>query len=112
MEMSLAEKILELIKEKSLTASRLFENAGIDRMSGLEIINAGKTPVRDVFIRLAVGLGITADETQTLLEDYGYPKLSEDDDRDSYIIFALKNGGDVDGLDESLINLGFDGLEK
>lgn len=112
MEISLADKILELIKAKDITASRLFENAGIDRMSGLEIINAGQYPVRDVLLRISIGLGISPEETQDLLRDNGYPPLSPDDERDSYILFALKNGGDVDGLNESLYSLGFDKLER
>lgn len=104
----LSEKILNYIKRSGLTASRIFENAGLDRMSGLEIINAGKIPDRDTLLRLAIALNINPEETQEILLENGYPTLIDEDGKDSYILFALKQGGDVIGLNEALEKAGFD----
>lgn len=105
---SVSEMILEHIKQSGLTATTIFKNAGIERFHGYDIINGSKKPERNEMIRLAIVLGMSPDTTQEILNLSGYPGLDPEDGRDSAILFALRQGGDVDGLNETLSDLGYE----
>lgn len=77
-------------------------------MRGLEFISGRHLPDRDTLLRLCIALSISPSDTQELLLENGYPTLSEEDGKDSYILFALKQGGDISGLNDALQNAGYD----
>ena len=107
---SLSEEILRYIKEKNTTASALFKTAGIDKSYGYEIISGTKHPSRDKVLRLLIALNLSQEEAQSVLKSTGYPALYPKDERDSIILFALKQGGDIDGINDTLYDLGFETL--
>lgn len=104
----LGEIILNYIKEKNLTATVLFKRAGIDKFYGYEITSGTKRPSRDELLRILISLNLSVDEAQETLKSSGYPPLYKDDERDSVILFAIKQGGDVSQIDETLSDMGFD----
>lgn len=107
----LAERLLAFIKERGFKSSKLFELAGIDKLRGYEIINGVKYASRDEVIRLCVALGLSFDVSQDLLASCGFAPLEANDSRESAIVFALRAGGDVEGLNNTLISLDFEPLE-
>lgn len=105
---NLANEILFHIKASGYTASRLFKEAGIERFRGYDIINGVRIAERDEILRLVIVLGVAPDDVQMILENSGYPPLDSGDGRESAILFALKQGGDIDGLNDALKDMGYD----
>lgn len=107
---TLSEELLKYIKEKDTTASSLFKTAGIDKSYGYEIINGTKRPTRDKVLRLLIALNLSQDEAQSVLKATGYPALYPKDERDTIILFALNQGGDINNINDTLYDMGFDTL--
>ena len=79
----------------SLIPERVIFRAQIDRTYGHQLFNGTRRPSRDKVLQLAVGMGLTVEEAQQLLQAAGksplYPRLK----RDAALIFCLKNGYDM-----------------
>ena len=81
--------------QRGLIPERAIFRAQIDRTYGHQLFNGTRRPSRDKVLQLAVGMGLTVEETQQLLQSAGksplYPRLK----RDAALIFCLKNGYDM-----------------
>ncbi len=82
-------------EERKLVPERVIQASQIDRTYGHQLFNGTRKPSRDKVLQLAIGIGLTIDETQKLLQAAGrnllYPRLK----RDAVIIFCLKKGYDM-----------------
>ena len=80
----------------------MIQQAQIDRTYGYQLFNGTRRPSRDKVLQLALGMGLSLEETQHLLQAAGrsplYPRLK----RDAVLIFCLKNGYDLMETQEML----------
>lgn len=92
--------------QRGLIPERAIFRAQIDRTYGHQLFNGTRRPSRDKVLQLAVGMGLTVEETQQLLQSAGksplYPRLK----RDAALIFCLKNGYDMMAAQELLSQYG------
>ena len=65
----------KLLEEKNINKSKCIEASGLDRTYAYQIFSGIKTPSRDKLLALCLGMGLTLEETQTLLTQTGYPPL-------------------------------------
>ena len=63
-------------------------------------------PSRDKLITLAFGLGLSVDETQTMLKISGYKELYARSRRDSVMLFALNQNNTLLEVNEMLYEHG------
>lgn len=81
--------------QRNLVPERVIQRAQIDRTYGHQLFNGTRRPSRDKVLQLALGMGLSLEETQQLLQAAGrsalYPRLK----RDAALIFCLKNGYDM-----------------
>ncbi len=91
-----------LSDERGLIPERVIQQAQIDRTYGHQLFNGTRRPSRDKVLQLALGMGLSLEETQHLLQAAGrsplYPRLK----RDAVLIFCLKNGYDLMETQEML----------
>lgn len=87
---NLAKYIDLLLEEKQLAKPLVIKNSGLNQIYGFQIFNGKKKPTRDKLIALAIGMELTFDETQHLLNYAGFNTLYPKSKRDEIIIFALK----------------------
>ena len=67
-----------------------------------QIFSGKKYPSRDKVIALSFGLGLSAEEAQTLLKQAGYRELYTRDPRDALLLFALGKGMSILAANELL----------
>lgn len=96
----------ELCESKGLPAARVIERAQIERTYGHQLFNGTRRPSRDKVLQLAIGLGLSVDETQKLLRAAGksqlYPRLK----RDAVILFALQHEYSMLTVQDTLTHYG------
>jgi len=82
-------------ERRNLIPERAILLAQIDRTYGHQLFNGTRRPSRDKALQLAVGMNLSVEETQQLLQAAGksalYPRLK----RDAALIFCLKEGYDM-----------------
>lgn len=103
--MAFHEYIEQQLQKKDMTASRLIQNAQLQRTYGYQILSGAKNPGRDKVIALCLALSLTLEDTQralTLAKDgILYPKNR----RDAVIIFALQKKFSVLETNDLLYNV-------
>jgi transcriptional regulator with XRE-family HTH domain len=105
--------INSLCVDKGVSAARVIEKSGLDRMYGHQLFNGlRKKPSRDKIIQLAIGFEMDYEETQELLKTARKSALYPRIQRDSVIIFALKNGLSIDDVQSALEELALSPLGK
>ena len=86
------ELLRSFCERRGLVPERVIQRAQIDRTYGHQLFNGTRLPSRDKVLQLALGMGLSLEETQQLLHAAGrsplYPRLK----RDAALIFCLKNG--------------------
>ncbi len=109
---SVEEYLNTLLTEKNLKKSTAINQSGLERSYAYQIFNGTKVnPSRDKVLMLALGLGLTFEETQKLLKICRLPFLYVRDLRDSIIIFAIEKNINLIDLNELLSDYGLDLLE-
>lgn len=103
--LSLPEALHALLTSKSLGKSDCIKNSGLDRTYCYQIFNGTKTPSRDKLLALCIGMGLSLEEVQTLLNQTGYAPLYPRRQRDSVILFGLSHGLDVCEVNDLLYEL-------
>lgn len=96
------------IQSKKLKNIKVFEEAGISRTYGQQILAGEKNPSRDVLIQLCFGMHLSLDETQHFLKVCGQQELYMRENRDLYTIYAIKNGKSLVELNIDLENKGIE----
>ena len=77
-------------EKRDMLPAQVIERSQIERTYGHQLFNGTRRPSRDKVIQLALGLGLSVDETQRRLRAAGksqlYPRLK----RDAVILYALQ----------------------
>lgn len=63
-----------------------------------KVFNGVRKPSRNIVIGIAIGMGLTLNETQFLLRLSKQAALDPRDKRDSVLIFGIKSGYDFDAM--------------
>ena len=108
---NLSEYLTDLLNERKLTKAEVIRKAELSDGYAYQIISGLKTaPKRDKLICLSIGMGLSVNETNSVLKIAGlsplYPKIK----RDSIIIINMNNNKSVVEINESLYNEGEDTL--
>lgn len=102
----------KVIKEKNLKKSDIIKKSNLDKTYAYQIIDGKKpNPSRNKLLMLAVGMGLSFEETQILLKLSKQSPLYPRDPRDSAIIFSIKHEADIIQINEQLEEHGLDILE-
>lgn len=82
-------------REHGLVPERAILAAQIDRTYGHQLFNGTRKPSRDKILQLAIGMKLSLEETQQLLQAAGksplYPRLK----REAVLIYCLNRGLDM-----------------
>ena len=108
MDLSLSEYLRQLLEKYNLEKSDVFRRAKMTESNyGYELFrDDSKKASRDKLIQICVGFPLTIEETQEVLRYGKVRTLYPRDERDAYILFALKNGYDVAQLNDLLFTNG------
>lgn len=79
------------LEEKNLTKASVIEKSGIFNIYAYQIFAGKRIPSRDKLIALCMGMELTIEETQTMLQYAGYATLYPRNKRDSVILSALQS---------------------
>lgn len=106
--MSLSEYLKQLLEQYKLDKSQVFHRAKMNENNyGYELFrDDNKKPSRDKLIRLCFGFPLTIEETTKVLRCGKVRPLYPRDQRDAYVIFALKNRYTIDKLNDLLFESG------
>lgn len=108
---NLSEYLTDLLNERNLTKAEVIRKAELSDSYAYQIFSGLKTaPKRDKLICLSIGMGLSVNETNSVLKIAGlsplYPKIK----RDSIIIINMNNNKSVVEINEALYNEGEDTL--
>lgn len=109
---SMAEYLSMLLTEKGLQKNEVIARSNLDRNYAYQIFNGRKqNPSRDKILMLAIGMGLTLEETRKLLKVSELPDLYVRGPRDSIIMLCIHNGKSLMETNEELSCYGVDILE-
>jgi hypothetical protein len=113
MDLSLSEYLRQLLNKYNLEKSDVFRRAKMTESNyGYELFrDDSKKASRDKLIQICVGFPLTIEETQEVLRYGKVRTLYPRDERDAYILFALKNGYDMAQLNDLLFANGLNIFE-
>ena len=90
---SLSEYLEKLIKEKGLNKAEIVKKSEMSEVYTYQIISGiREKPKREKVLCLAIGMGLTCDETQELLKKTGYAPLYAKNPFDAIIIYGIAKG--------------------
>lgn len=93
-------------EKRNMLPAQVIERSQIERTYGHQLFNGTRRPSRDKVLQLALGLGLSVDESQRLLRAAGksplYPRLK----RDAVILYALQKKLPILCVQESLTKYG------
>ena len=100
----LADYLNQLLEKYNLDKSTVFSRARmLETNYGYEIFKGKKKNVsRDKLIQICIGFPLTLDETKMVLRLGNVRPLYPRNERDAYIMFALKNGFTLEETNELL----------
>ena len=82
-------------EQRGLIPERVILRSQIDRTYGHQLFNGTRKPSRDKILQLAIGMKLSLEETQQLLQAAGksplYPRLK----REAVLIYCLNRGLDM-----------------
>lgn len=85
----------KLCVERNLKPSEVIRSAQIERTYGHQIFNGTRVPSRDKLIQIALGVGLSLEETQALLKVAQKSMLYAKIERDAACIFGILHGMNV-----------------
>ena len=93
-------------EQREMLPAQVIERSQIERTYGHQLFNGTRRPSRDKVIQLALGLGLSVEETQQLLRAAGksqlYPRLK----RDAVILYGIQKKLSILAVQESLTKYG------
>ena len=99
---TVAEELLRLCREKSLSKAELAKNSGISDIYLYQILRGIRTPSRVRMICMCMGLKLSEEESQRFLRACGFAPLYVRQERDAIILHAMMHGTDLQTLNEEL----------
>lgn len=110
-ERPIGEYFRELLEHKSLKKTEVMRRAGLDKKSyGYQILRGARRGSRDTYIKLALVMNLSLDETQHMLFFARVGVLYLRNERDLILKFCIENGIDVDTAQEYLLGHGCEPL--
>lgn len=103
---SLSTYLNKLCAERSLMPSEIIRRAQIERTYGHQIFNGTRVPSRDKLIQIALGFGLSLEETQALLKTAQKSMLYAKIERDAAFIFGILHGMNVMEVQDLLASAG------
>ncbi|MBP3568019.1 MAG: hypothetical protein J6K04_02525 [Lachnospiraceae bacterium] len=108
---SVADYLNELLIKYNGKKTEITQRAGLDEGYMYQIFNGRRNAKRDKLLQLAFGFPLTIEETQRLLRLGGYGELYVRRKRDTYLMFALEKGYNVQQVNMLLYEKGVELLE-
>ena len=108
---SLPEYLEGWLKAKNLAKADVVRRSNLNKAYVYQIFLGRKYPSRDKVIALAFGLGLNAQDTQTLLKQAGYRELYPRDPRDALLLFAIGQSMGIIDANELLYDHNVEVLE-
>jgi len=107
-DMSLSEYLRQLLEKYQVEKSMVFRRAKMTESNyGYELFrDDNKKASRDKLIQICLGFPLTIEESQEVLRRGKVRTLYPRDQRDAYVLFALKSGYNVDQLNDLLFEHG------
>ena len=102
---SLPQHLAELCARKGIAPHILIRQTDIERVFGGQIFSGKRSLSRDNALKLALGLGLTVEETQRLLSISGNSQLYPRVPRDAVVIYCLHRGIGYQEAQEQLYDL-------
>lgn len=99
---SFGDRVIVLCAKYETTASALQLKIAISRSQFYSLLNGTRKPSKESVIKIAVGLKLTQDETNILLQTAGYQSLNPKNKEDAILIFGLDNKKEAGKIDELL----------
>ena len=109
-EESLSELLDRLIKVKGLKKSQIIKRSELSEVYAYQIFSGVRVPERKKLLCLAVAMGLTVEEVQTLLKAAGYSPLYVKLPFDSIVLYGVCKGLTVVQINEMLYDYGLDTL--
>ena len=107
---TLIERLEELRQKKGLARRTAIVQAEMSEDYGYQIFNGLRHPDRSKLLALTVGMGLTLEETQSLLKCAGYPPLFIRRPWDSVVLYGICKGLTVPQINEMLFQYELDTL--
>lgn len=107
---SLAELLARLLTEKRLRKAEVIRRAELSEVYAYQIFSGLRVPDRKKLLCLAVGMGLTLDEVQTLLKCAGYSPLYVKLPFDSIVLYGVCKKLSVVEINELLFAYGLETL--
>ncbi len=107
---SLAELLARLLTEKGLRKAEVIRRAELSEVYAYQIFSGLRVPDRKKLLCLAVGMGLTLDEVQTLLKCAGYSPLYVKLPFDSIVLYGVCKKLSVVEINELLFAYGLETL--
>ena len=79
----------QLLRQKHLRKSTVIRRSMLSEIYAYQIFGGVKKPRRDILLCLALGMGLSLEDTQNMLRVCGFPPLYVRHQRDCVIIHAL-----------------------
>jgi len=106
----LCEYLTELLEKYSLKKSEVIKRSELSEVYGYQIFSGVRVPDRSKLLCVAVAMGITLEEVQTLLKCSGYAQLYAKNTADCIIIYGICKGLSVPEINTLLFDYGEDTL--
>lgn len=107
---SLADLLARLLTEKGLRKAEVIRRAELSEVYAYQIFSGLRVPDRKKLLCLAVGMGLTLDEVQTLLKCAGYSPLYVKLPFDSIVLYGVCKKLSVVEINELLFAYGLETL--
>lgn len=108
---SLPEYLTQWLQKKNTSKAEVVRRSNLNRVYVYQIFLGKKYPSRDKVIALGFGLGLDAEEMQTLLKQAGYRELYPRDPRDTLLLFAIHQDMNILNTNELLYDHNIEVLE-
>ena len=109
-EQSITETLAELYERKSISKAALARQSGMSEVYLHQVFSGRRTPSRDRLLCLCIGLGASAEEAQSLLQQAHHAPLYARDKRDAVLLFGLSHSLTLPEINDALFTAGAETL--
>jgi hypothetical protein len=102
----LVQYLNELLNKYQIKKAEVISKSGIAAVYGYQIFDGRREPKRDKVIQIAIGFGLSLEETQKLLRNAGYNELYPRNRRDVLLIYSINNRLDIVQVEKLLFEMG------
>ena len=99
--------LAKMLQEKKLKKISVIRAAEISEVTGYQYFDGKRKPSREKVLALAIGFGLTVEETNELLKKTGYAQLYPKHHWDAILIFGISHNFSIMEMNERLFEAGF-----